>query len=158
MLKKLLIIVLAFVLAVVAWLFLTRSYAVVYRFKEKAAVQYSGFVILNPFRDKGPEIEAEVVLRSLESGKCKEALFLPEMTSDRAEYLCEREIISQIRSWSLMDRRDDGNRVELLYLPQRKYLRDTMPKEGELLPGPPITIQTQRSKDGWQAVSYDTYY
>ena len=129
-----------------------------YRFSERGAVEYSGFVILNPFRDKEPEVQAESVLRSLENGKCEKALSLPEMTPERVEYLCEREVISNIRSWSLMDRRDDGIRVELLYKPQRKYLRDTMPKEGELLPGPPIIIQTQKSKDVWQVVSYGTYY
>lgn len=158
MLKKFIVIILALVVAGASWLYLIRHNPVVYRHVDRAALQYGTFTILNPFRDRAPEIQAEKVLQKLTEGKCSEALALPEMENERIVYLCERENTSQIQSWSLVDRRDSENGVELVYRPERRYIRETLPINGEIHIGPAITINAKHLSDGWSALSYDTYY
>ncbi len=158
MFKKLLIIVLAFILAAVACLFFFRRNAVVYRFEEKASVDYSGFVILNPFRDKGPEIQAEQVLLTLNAEKCVQALSLTKLNEERIDYLCLREGFYPLQSWSLMDRLDSETQTDLIYHPYRKIRGDTVPENGEIVPGAPIRMTVVRTETGWQPTTYDTYY
>ena len=112
---KILIAVVGIIGGLAAYLFLTRSNPVVYRYVNRAAGNYSAFVILNPFRDRGPERQADLVLQRLKARDCHGALSLPTANAARVEYLCERESKYPVETWSLMDRKGDDGKTELVY-------------------------------------------
>jgi hypothetical protein len=155
-LKKLIIILLAFVLGVAAWLFFSRKNSVIYRFTERGAVEYSGFVILNPFRDRGPEVAAEDVLSKLKSKDCDNALNLQEITPESREYICLRESWYPLTSWTLIDRLDEGH-TRLIYRNYRGEMTDVGPTN-DIHQSGPIEIDVYRTERGWVAMSYETYY
>ena len=158
MIKKLFIILLVFVLGVASWLFFTRKNSVVYRFIERGKVEYDGFVIFNPFRDRGPESQAEeIVLSKLKSGDCENALnLLQDLTPDRQEYLCLRESWYPLRSWRLVDRHDEGH-TRLTYNNIRGEMTDVgLGKEQHS--SSPIEIDVYRTERGWVVMSYNTDY
>lgn len=156
MIKKLLIILLVFILGVASWLFFTRKNSVVYRYSERAAVEYNGFVILNPFRDRGPEVAAEDVLSKLKAKDCDNALNLQEITPESREYICLRESWYPLTSWTLMDRRDEGH-TRLLYRNYRGEMTD-VGLSNNIHQSGPIEIHVYRTELGWVAMSYETYY
>lgn len=159
MIKKLIIILLVFVLGVAGWMFFNRRNSVLYRFTDRGAVEYSGFIVLNPFRDRGPEIQAEsIILSKLKSGDCKHALnLLQDLTPDRQEYLCLRESWYPLNSWRLVDRQDEGH-TRLIYSGVRGEMTDVGLSK-ELHPSPPIMIDVYRGDEGgWFVTSYETYY
>jgi len=158
LIKKLTIILLIFVLVVASYLFFNRKNSVVYRYTERGTLQYSGFVILNPFRDRGPEVQAEdIVLSKLKSGDCEHALkLLQDLTPERQEYLCLRESWYPLNSWKLVDRQDEGH-TRLLYSNVRGEMTDVGISK-ELHSSPPIEIDVYWTEMGWLVTSYDTYY
>jgi hypothetical protein len=148
--KRILILVLAILIGLVGYLFFTRSNPVVYRYVERAAGNYSAFVILNPFRDREPERQAEVVLQALKARDCRRALSLQTLDSARIEYLCERENKYPIESWDLMDRKGDGRKTQLIYDLNR------LGSEGK--PGSCLAWIDVENNGTWRATKYDTFY
>ena len=112
---RILIFLLAAIIGFAAYLFFNRSNPVLYRNIDRASVQYSSFVILNPFRNREPERQAEAVLQGLKSRNCQQALSLPALETERVTYFCEREQKYLLGSWSLMDYQGDGEGVKLIY-------------------------------------------
>ena len=147
---KILIAVLGIVIGLAAYLFLTRSNPVVYRYVDRAAGNYSAFVILNPFRDREPERQADAVLQRLKARDCHAALSLPTLDAARVAYLCEREIKYPVETWSLMDRKGDGFKTELIYDVNRI---GNAGKSGASLAW--ITIE---NKGAWRPTKYDAFY
>src|SRR6185503_2297643 len=96
---RILIAVLGITLCLAAYLFLTRSNPVVYRYVDRAAGNYSAFVILNPFRNRDPERQANVLLQRLKARDCARALSLPTHDAARIEYLCDRETKYPVETW-----------------------------------------------------------
>ena len=148
---RILIIILVLVAGVVAYLFFSRSNPVLYRHVDRASVQYSSFIIQNPFRDRGPERKAELVLRRLKSRNCQQALSLATVSSERVSYLCEREGKYPLESWTLMDRKGEGEKIQLIYDMYRNSGR------GSSL-GAPAWIDVEKIHGEWQATGYQTYY
>jgi len=134
-----------------AYLFFSRSNPVLYRHLDRASVQYSAFIIQNPFRDREPERRAQLVLEHLKSRNCQQALSLPALDSARVTYLCERERKYPLESWSLMDRKDEGEKLQLIYKTYRNG------SGGNSLSAP-VWINVQKLNGAWQATSYETYY
>ncbi len=148
---RLLIFILAVIIGFAAYLFFNRSNPVLYRNVDRASVQYSSFVILNPFRNREPERQAEVVLRGLKHRNCQQALSLPGLDSERVAYLCEREQKYLLESWRLMDYQGDGEKVKLIYNLYRNS------SDGKSL-SPPAWVGVEKINGEWRAVSYETYY
>ncbi|MDQ3847609.1 MAG: hypothetical protein M3261_01480 [Thermoproteota archaeon] len=148
---KILIFILAAIIGFAAYLFFNRSNPVLYRHVDRASAQYSAFLILNPFRDRKPERQAEVVLQRLQSRNYQQALSLASLDSERVTYLCEREQKYLLESWSLMDYQGDGKKVRLIYNLYRNS------GDGEHL-SPPAWIDVEKINGEWQATSYETYY
>jgi hypothetical protein len=148
---RVLIFILTAFIGFAAYLFFNRSYPVLYRNVDRASVQYSSFVILNPFRNRKPERQAEVVLRGLKSRNCQQALSLPALDSGRVAYLCEREQKYPLESWSLMDYQGDGEKVRLIYNLYRSS------GDGESL-SPPAWIGVEKVNGEWRATDYETAY
>lgn len=148
---RILIFILAATIGFAAYLFFRRSNPVLYRHIDRASVQYSAFVILNPFRDREPERQAEVVLQRLKSRNCEQALSLSALDAERIAYLCEREQKYLLESWSLMDYQGDGIKVKLIYNLYRNS------GAGERL-SPPAWIDVEKINGEWQVTSYQTYY
>src|SRR6185369_10902438 len=119
------IILLALLAGLLTWLFFTRQNSLICRFTEEAALTENGFVILNPFRDRGPETAAEdIVLSKLKSKDCEHALnTLQDLTEESREYLCLRESWYPLVSWTLIDRRDEGH-TRLIYSNYRGEMTD----------------------------------
>lgn len=156
MLKKILVILLVFVLGVATWLFFTRQNSVVYRYSDRASVEYSGFVILNPFRDRGPEVAAEDVLSKLKSKDCDNALNLQDLSPESREDICLRESWYPLTSWTLIDRSDEGH-TRLLYRNYRGEMTD-VGLSNKIHQSAPIEIHVYRVERGWVAMSYETSY
>ena len=148
---RILVIVVALVAAIAVYLFLNRSNPVVYRYIDRASVQYSGFIIQNPFRDREPERRAEIVLHGLHSGDCQKALSLPALESARLASLCEREQKFHLGSWSLMDRKDNGQKIQFVYEIYRN-------SNGKSSLSPPAWVNVEKIRGQWQATDYQTYY
>jgi hypothetical protein len=145
------IIILTAFIGFVSYLFFSRSNPVLYRHVDRASVQYSSFIIQNPFRDRGPERKAEVVLGRLKSRNCQQALSLPALDSVRVEYLCERERKYPLASWSLIDLNGEGEKLQLIYEIYRNSGRGTNL-------GAPAWIDIEKINGEWQATHYETYY
>ena len=148
--KRILIVVLAILLGLAGYLFFTRSNPVIYRYVDRAAGNYSAFVILNPFRDREPERQAEVVLQALKARDCRRTLSLQTLDSARVEYLCERESKYPIESWDLMDRKGDSRKTELVYDVNRAG------SGGKT--GGSLTWIIVENNGAWRPTSYDAYY
>ncbi len=148
---RILIFILAVIIGLAAYLFFNRSNPVLYRYVDRASVQYNSFVILNPFRNRQPERQAEVVLRGLKSRNCQQALSLPALDAGRVAYLCEREQKYLLESWSLMDYEGDGEKVKLIYSLYRNS------GGGERL-SPPAWIDVEKINGEWRATDYETAY
>jgi hypothetical protein len=148
---RILIFILIAVIGFAAYLFFNRSNPVLYRNVDRASVQYSSFVVLNPFRNREPEHQAEVVLRGLKSRNCRRALSLPGLDAERVSYLCEREQKYLLESWDLMDYQGEGEKVKLIYNLYRNR------GDSESL-SPPAWIRVEKMTGKWQAICYETYY
>ena|SRR4028119_837126 len=148
---RLLIFILAVIIGFAVYLFFNRSNPVLYRNVDRASVQYSSLVILNPFRSREPERQAEVVLQGLKNRNCQQALSLPALDSERVTYLCEREQKYLLESWDLMDYQEEGEKIKLIY---NIYRNDG---DGERL-SPPAWIGVEKINGEWRAADYETYY
>jgi hypothetical protein len=148
---RILITFFALIAGFAAYLFFSRSNPVLYRYVDRASAQYSAFIIQNPFRDRQPERGAEIVLERLKSRNCEQALSLPALDSSRVAYLCEREQKYPLGSWNVMDRKGEGQKIQLIY---RTYRNGG----GGSSPGAPAWINVEKLNGEWQATSYETYY
>ena len=147
---RILIFVLTAIVGFAVYLFFNRSTAVLYRYVDRSSVQYSAFVIFNPFRGREPERQAEVVLQRLKNRNCQQALSLQSLDSARVEYQCEREKKYPLESWRLMDRKGNTQKAELIYTVNRSSsagkIRSSL-----------AWINVEKIGE-WRAVSYDTFY
>jgi len=148
---RILIVILVAIVSCAVYLFFSRSNPVVYRYVDRASAQYSAFIIQNPFRDLEPELRAEAVLQRLKSRNCQQALTLQGLHSSRVAYLCEREQKYPLGSWSVMDRKDEGQKIQLIYRTNRS-------SGGSISPGAPAWINVEKINGEWQATDYETYY
>ena len=94
----------------------------------------TGFIVLNPMRDRSPENSAEVFLKDLRSGKC---------SADCTGALNNH----RISNWQLKNRDDRWGSVELYY---RVIDHDTESGMG--------VVDLVRRKDSWVVTSYSAVF
>lgn len=126
-----------------------RAPAVLYRFKDPAAVDPSAglFVLFNPVRARFPEQAAEGVLRQLRSGKCATALAFVE--PQRRNDICQRERAYRAVTWTLRDREDRPGRSRLFFSVSRTPLPLTESN---------VWITVQSSAGRWRPVEFECWY
>ncbi len=130
-------------LFVFAQFYFSGKSSVLYKYKDRAAVDPADelYVIFNPFRDKTPEIEAEKVFESLKIGNCEQ--IEPNVKID-----CERENQYKLKSWDLADRVENGDQINLHY----KVYRQSHNHYSN------VWINLEKVSDKWKVTSYETWY
>ena len=74
------------------------------------------FVLLNPFRNRGPEKAADQALLSIKNGHCKETVESAlDMDPERRTHICGMFKDLGLADWELRNRKDSGNESELYY-------------------------------------------
>jgi hypothetical protein len=149
-LKVPILVIIGLIVASFLYLYITRNDPVLYRSGDRDTAEQGGFVIQNPFRERGPEMLAETILQDVKGGNCQRALSLPAMAAEKIESTCERESAYPIQSWSLTDRRDLGDQTILTYKGYRNY--------GDKISAGLVWIDIQRIGENWRALSYQAYY
>jgi hypothetical protein len=112
--------------------------------------QVTGFIVLNPLRDRGPEKVASRFLADLRNGKCNaDERTVPEL----CKAALERRPVLDLR---LRNRKDVGNAVTLFYLFKGKFRpdRDTFPEDawGEGM------VQVEHLGTDWKVTNYGSRY
>ena len=113
--------------------------------------QVTGFIVLNPLRDRAPEKLARQFLSELTSGKCNaDERIVPEL----CKAALQRRPVLDLR---LKNRKDAGDKVVLFYMFKGKFLPDrgyTYPKDvwGEGM------VQVQRIGTEWRVTNYGSRY
>lgn len=132
-------------LFVFAKLYFPDKSSVIYKYKDKAAVDSADglFVIFNPFRDKTPEIEAEKFLEVLKNGNC-------EQLQSNVNIDCERENQYSLKFWQIVDREEKGNHINLhfkayYYGDENNYYKN-------------IGVTLQKDSNRWKVTNYGLWY
>jgi hypothetical protein len=74
------------------------------------------FVLLNPFRNRGPEKAANQALVSIQAGHCKETLESAlDMQPEDKVHMCGMFAQIPLDVWELRNRRDSRDECELIY-------------------------------------------
>jgi len=139
----------ALILLVGALGIFARRTPVLFRVSGNVDEQHALF-ILNPFRDRSPEHEAEKVLSAVSAGRCNEiALQLWGKTDPK----CGRDTELHIRSWRLLAREDEGkDDVRILYEVRRES------GTGEVLPDP-YWFHVKKDENGrWRVATLERWF
>lgn len=119
----------------------------VFAFSDPSELQSPLFSVPNPFREKGPENAAEAILGGLQRGELSalDAVRAPGVSEDiRGK---EREY--PLRRWKLVNRKDDGDLVTLVY-------RTARVTDGKL--DSPVVIVVETQAGGWVVTSFSPVY
>ena len=73
------------------------------------------FVLLNPFRSRAPEEAGNRAVRSIEAGRCNEAVESSDMDPERKAYTCGWFADLLGLHWDLRNRTDSGDKSTLYY-------------------------------------------
>lgn len=152
-LKIIAAVVIGLIVVPILYLYITRNSAVIYRSGDRGSGQNS-FVIQNPFRERGPEDEAEKVLQDLKGGNCERALAATGLGAEAVASTCEREGLYPIQSWSLVDRSDIGKQAILVY---SVYRGDRGGGNSETSPRLAWIDVERVGEDRFRVLSYQTY-
>jgi len=138
------------VVIVVLSLLAARSRPVVYALTESGdPVREPIWSLFNPFRDRAPERVAEAVLSDLERSEYAEALSQIDAPGATRSEIAEREKEYHLRSWKLLNRRDDGATTRLFYRTARGNASSF---------DSPLWVSVQRRRDGWKVTRFEAWY
>jgi hypothetical protein len=147
---KVLIVFTVLLIVVAVYLYSVRETPVVYRHVERGGpVDEPAFAIFNPFRNRGPERQAEAFLRLLKEGHCEQALSVLPVKQEYLQELCQREAKSPLLGWRLTNRSDEGNKVRMYYWVKRKGYNGY---QGQLW------INLEKRGEDWRATEYECFY
>src|SRR5215510_9701030 len=136
----------------VAFLYSTRSRAVVYKFSpDPDMVRPRTYCLMNPFRDKSPEIVAETYLKGMRAGNFESIRPLFH-SLEEADRILDNEKKWPIRSWRIGERRDRPGATELMYWVTRGggYSKDDIEEE--------VRFWIKHPGSGWSVNSYSAIY
>ena len=105
--------------------------------------EITGFIVLNPFRDRSPEKSAEVFLNNLRSGKC---------SGD--DSICIDALKNHyVSNWQFRNRDDDQGSVELYY-----NVTEHVPTNPLYTESGEGTVDLVRKESSWVVTSYSTKF
>jgi hypothetical protein len=136
----------------VAFLYSTRSRAVIYSFSpDPDALRPRNYCLLNPFRDKSPEIIAEAYLKRLRAGDFDSIRPLIH-TREEADRILENEKKWPIQSWRIGVCHERPGETELMCWVTRGggYSTDGVEEE--------VRFWIKHSGTGWTVNSYSAIY
>ena len=84
---------------------------------DPAALRARSYCIVNPFRDRGPELAAEACLESLRHGET--GVLKPLLPEVNVDHFLSRESEYRIQSWRIGGRWDSLNSARLMYWVRR---------------------------------------
>jgi len=136
---------------IMVWIYSNRQDPILYSHKDESALTHGPtFIILNPFRDRKPEMAAENILRQIASGDCEKALFDVPIGELGKTHICSKEIEYKLVDWSLCDRKQNGSIITMRYRTRRNG-SSGFPCDGT------IEVQESPTKD-WKVISVDFIY
>jgi len=134
-----------------ALLYSTRSRPVIFSFSpDPAMVRPRTYCLLNPFRDKSPEIIAEKHLKSLRDGDVES--IRPFLSAGEDIHIMDNEKKWPIRSWRIGERVDMPGETELMFWVTRGggYSKDYGEEE--------VRLWIKQSGSGWSLNTYSAIY
>jgi len=138
----------------VAFLYSTRSRAIIYSFSpDPAMIRPRNYCLLNPFRNKSPEIVAEKYLKGLRAGDVESIQpFLLNHAREEVDHILDNEKKWSIQSWRIGQRHDRPGETELMYWVLRGggYSKDGYEEE--------VRFWIKQSGSGWSLNTYSAIY
>jgi hypothetical protein len=134
-----------------ALLYSTRSRSVVLSFSQYPdMVRPRTYCLLNPFRDRAPEIIAEKYLKDLRAGDVES--IRPFLSEEETPKILDNEKRWPIQSWYIGDRIDRPEETELIFWVRRErgYPKDTYEEE--------VRLWIKQSGGRWSLNSYSAIY
>jgi hypothetical protein len=129
-----------------------RSRPVIFSFSpDPTILRPRTYCLLNPFRDKSPEIIAEKYLKSLRDGDVESILPFIHGQED-VPRIIDSEKKWPIRSWRIGERRERPGETELMFWVTRGrgYSKDGYEEE--------VRLWIRQSGSGWSLNSYNAIY
>jgi hypothetical protein len=106
--------------------------------------------LMNPFRDRRPEMLAEEVLRELKNDNPQAILpYRKGSTEERTNHFLERERDYQVTAWRVGERTDAENKVSLMYWVSRKNYLDA-PES--------VFFELEREAGEWKLKTFSAIY
>jgi hypothetical protein len=136
-----------------ALLYSTRSRPVIFSFSpDPAMVRPRNYCLLNPFRDKSPEIIAEKHLEALRRGDVESIRPFLDYDQEHVHHILDSEKKWPIQSWRIGERRDRLGETELMFWVKRggDYSKDGSEEE--------VRLWIKQSGSGWSLNSYNAIY
>jgi hypothetical protein len=130
-----------------------RSRPVLYEYREAGDPEgYSLHSIFNPFRDRAPEVAAEEFLVNLRELKLDAALDSLALAEEAGSQPRELERAYPLRTWRLVQRRDNDSNVELYFW----VTRANYPPDDEA----PfwMILRREGSERRWRVHNFETSY
>jgi hypothetical protein len=136
------------ILGIVIFLFLTRSKPVVFRIPKEGTIRPRHYCLLNPFRDKGPEIVAAGYLNQLRVGQVQSI----SCCVGESKYVLDEEKHWPIESWRLGNRTDSPGSSNIVYWVERGNGYSQRYGEEE------VHMTVVRAANGWELQSFSAVY
>jgi hypothetical protein len=136
-----------------AWLYSNRSRPIIFSFSpDPAMLRPRNYCLLNPFRDKSPEIIAEKHLETLRKGDVESIRPFLDYDQEHVNHILDNEKKWPIRSWRIGERRDRPGETELMFWVTRGggYSKDGDEEE--------VRLWIKQSGSGWSLNSYSAIY
>ena len=130
------------------YLVLTRANPVVARILPDGTIRSRYYCVLNPFRDKGPELVAVHYLEKLRAGHVQSISCCMRGRKD----LLEQEMKWPIQSWRVGNRTDSSDSSELIYWVKRGNGYSANGYEEE------VHFTILRSGNDWKLQSFSAVY
>lgn len=91
------------------------------------SIRPRNYCLMNPFRDKQPEILAESLLHELKSGNPNALIpYLNNATEDEKNHFPENEKLYKIKNWRIGDREDSEDTIYLTFRVSRENYPDIL--------------------------------
>ena len=132
----------------IGFLFLARSHPVLLRIPPDDTIRPRYYCLLNPFRDKGPEIVAASYLNQLRAGQVQSV----SCCVGERKYVLEKEKEWPILSWRLGNRTDSAGSSDIVYWVKRGNGYSERWREEE------VHMTIVRAVNGWELRSFSAIY
>jgi hypothetical protein len=139
-----------------AWLYSNRSRPIIFSFSpDPDMVRPRNYCLLNPFRDKSPEIIGENHLKALRKGDVESIrpfLHYEKDDQEHVDHILDNEKKWPIQSWRIGERVDMPGETELMFWVTRGggYSKDLGEEE--------VRLWIKQSGSGWSLNSYSAIY
>lgn len=111
------------------------------------------YCLMNPFRDREPELVAEKVLTQLKDGNVQ--VLLPLLSDESKPRIVENEAKYRIKTWHIGGRRGSGDHVEIMYWVERVNYNNVVTARDYV---EEVTFTIVHDASGWVVNQYSAIY